>query len=168
MLEKLSADEENSILFSKIWDACSQMNSPLQSMFGVKDRVDFFGEAYDDYTFKIPKNNSEDNDNQSNCGNQTYNINDILSDNELKINDSETKEGSEKNESIIDFPNFLMHVLQLHLRKDVPLNGDELIDEFRSRWSLFIVSFFTELFLIDILLKLLRMKMLKTSISGRF
>ncbi|WP_290567996.1 DUF262 domain-containing protein [Leeuwenhoekiella sp. UBA6783] len=131
MLEKLSADEENSILFSKIWDACSQMNSPLQSMFGVKDRVDFFGEAYDDYTFKIPKNNSEDNDNQSNCGNQTYNINDILSDNELKINDSETKEGSEKNESIIDFPNFLMHVLQLHLRKDVPLNGDELIDEFR-------------------------------------
>ena len=132
MLEKLSADEENSILFSKIWDACSQMNSPLQSMFEVKDRVDFFGEAYDDYTFKIAENKSEDNDNQSNFGNQAYTINDILSDNELKINNSESKEGSEKNESIIDFPNFLMHVLRLHLRKDVPLNGDELIDVFKS------------------------------------
>lgn len=131
LLEKLSADEENSILFSKIWDACSQMNSPLQSMFGVKDRIDFFGEAYDDYTFKTAKNSSEDNDKQSNFGNQAYTINDILSDNELKINNSEIKEGSEKNESILDFPNFLMHVLRLYLKKDVPLNGDELIDVFR-------------------------------------
>ncbi|WP_034890406.1 DUF262 domain-containing protein [Gillisia sp. Hel_I_29] len=131
LLKKLSDNEEESLRFSKVWDACSQMNSPLQSLFVVGDRVRFFGEEYNEYMFDIDPSDKSQN-NRSDNVKHSLNINEVISGIDLNYRDPEIKEIADKNESIIDFPNFLMHVLRLYLNEDVPLNGDDLLDVFRT------------------------------------
>lgn len=131
LLEKLSEDEEDSIRFSKIWDACSQMDSPIQSLFVVEDRVDFFGAEYSDYLFEIECSDRNQSNKSANAK-HSLNINEVLAGLDLNSSDPEVRDLADKNESIIDFPNFLMHVLRLYLKEDVPLNGDDLLDVFRT------------------------------------
>ena len=53
LLEKLQSDKIASVKFSKVWDACSQMNRPIQRLFNKQDRESFFGEDYNSYEFDI-------------------------------------------------------------------------------------------------------------------
>lgn len=134
LLEKIQDYKIGSVQFSKIWDACSQMNVPIQRLFNKNDRESFFGKNYNSCHFesdKTSKNEIKIEDNSS------LSINEILSGESILRDDEDRDNGNDEVfESIIDFPNYLMHVLNLYFSSnkelDIPLNGDELLKWFEK------------------------------------
>ncbi|MDR0873615.1 MAG: DUF262 domain-containing HNH endonuclease family protein [Prevotellaceae bacterium] len=118
--EQGNHDKAKRKIYSKIWDSCSQMNTHIQKLFDINYRKTLFGEEYSDFPNKekiiqlIPNNA----DNQTNNASTRQTINSILLQeisNENKYANAEIEDvdddGDDK--SIIDFPNFLMHILKL-------------------------------------------------------
>ena len=106
--------------FAYIWDACSQMDSPIQRNFNTELRRKYFGEKYDDFIFPF-KDSPEDNIPINQL--KPFSISDILqgkADNGLtdnkNVDDEEIEEEASEYKSIIDFPNFLMHILKLRYK----------------------------------------------------
>ncbi len=134
LLEKIQVYKKGSAQFSKIWDACSQMNEPIQRLFGKYDRENFFGKDYDSCHFQSDKTSKEEIVNE---GNSSLSIEKILNGESILVDDEERDKGIEEAfEAIMDFPNFLMHVLKLYFSNDkdldIPLNGDELLKWFEK------------------------------------
>lgn len=109
MMKELDSNQR--MVFSSIWDACSQMSIPLQRTlreYRLNGQFPLFGTNYDSlntsYIFEYKNDTSE-------C--RTLSIDEILlssdskTDNVNNDNDTETKY-----EPIIDFPNFLMHIFK--------------------------------------------------------
>ncbi|ADV50871.1 protein of unknown function DUF262 [Cellulophaga algicola DSM 14237] len=129
LLDKIKDNKSGTAQFAKIWDACSQMNKPIQRLF-KKDRAHFFGENFNSYHFKADEDINEDDYKDT-----FLSIHQILSGASiLDIEESKDVDKKEDFEAIIDFPNFLMHVLKLYFSevKDIPLNGDELLKRFEG------------------------------------
>jgi len=135
-LEGKSPDE-----FAKIWTACSQMDMPIQKLFVKEDRRKYFGNNYAKYQFE---GLTTIEDNVDSYSSNTIPL-DLVIDNtstpfakdDKKGNDSDDDvegDGTEtKYQSIIDFPNFLMHVFKvLFPDKDIPLNEKYLIDTYHK------------------------------------
>jgi hypothetical protein len=127
--------------FAKIWDACARMDIPIHRLFAAKDRESYFGTQYDGFLhdrFTPVGDISEPGEKK-----QSYSLSDII---DAKIGGGVGKgvEGEEETEteiyaysSIIDFPNFLMHVLRLYchvneVNADVPLNEKDLLAVYRE------------------------------------
>ena len=137
-------NEEQREEFAKIWDACSQMDTPIQRLFSVEDRKKYFGDNYDNFCYhakdvQMPHNSSK--------ADQWPSLKEILESDSAQFGEgravSYDKSDTTETEiytygSIIDFPNFLMHVLGLYLtsrtqqRIDVPLNEKELLNEYNK------------------------------------
>ena len=161
MLEKIKNGENYNLVkqkqFAFLWDACSHINVPIQSMFEVKDRVKYFGEEYNGFIPFVQDNLEtsgvisldfptpdvtfvQDKSKASGNANEGYSINDIL-DESKSINGTDEEQTIEEADddatkftSIIDFPNFLMHVLKLYDRyindnksENIPLNEKDLL-----------------------------------------
>lgn len=150
MMAKIEiTDKRHQNEFAKIWDACTQMDVPIQRLFSSDDRIKYFGDNYDSFSFCGIDENSQSQSVEDDTG--------ISFDEIIKQGDSEQKccipsNNSNKEDdtmqseretygSIIDFPNFLMHVLRLYLRfkkgeefnvYDVPLNEKELLSEYKN------------------------------------
>ena len=103
--------------FNLIWTACSNMKNHIQACFGIEQRRKYFGENYDSFCFNgfiIEEN--ENNKVETNT--EGYSIADILSGNSTcSVEKYGEKETTDKYNSIIDFPNFLMHVLKLYMQE---------------------------------------------------
>lgn len=140
--------------FAKIWDACSQMDTPIQRLFSSVDRKKYFGETYDGFTFVDREKDFgktydgftfpvivELGEPQNDKAVQ-WSLEDILLDKAEQIgpvrhDETDTMETDVYSyNSVIDFPNFLMHVLRLYLDtapqngNGVPLNEKELLNEY--------------------------------------
>ena len=127
--------------FATIWDACSQMDVPVQRLFSSEDRKKYFGDQYDKFCLCFEEGN-EQNDGSETQTDSLYNI--LVSNQEYQTPFEEQKKtGTTETDvfsyrSIIDFPNFLMHVLKLYLsikgneECDVPLNEKDLINVYRK------------------------------------
>ena len=125
--------------FAKIWTACSQMDIPIQKLFTVEDRKKYFGDNYDDFCFKGLTESETDT-----CDVKSKQLDEILSHFNGANTEDKTKEDSEINDdetkykSIIDFPNFLMHVFKVMFlssddeEKDIPLNEKYLISTYKT------------------------------------
>ena len=127
--------------FAQIWDACSQMDVPIQRLFLAKDRKSFFGENYDGILharFATVGAVSEPGEKG-----KSYSLADIID----GITDGYAEKGAESEEgtetdiyaysSIIDFPNFLMHVLRLYCNVNevdatVPLNEKDMLSVYHD------------------------------------
>lgn len=161
LMKKLSENIEKS-LFAKIWDACSDMSRYAVMGFEPKIRELIFGnkwsgkpkcfiEIIDDikeYNKEIERQNQEENKKLSIINMQE----DLDSKKILDIIDGVKNSGFNKNDSadkydgsftsIIDFPNFLMHVLRIYLEmtdecgdftKIVPLDEKYLLNSFEEK-----------------------------------
>lgn len=139
LLNKLEGKSPNE--FSKIWTACSQMDTPIQKLFVKEDRRKYFGDNYAEFRFEgltTIENNVDSN------SSNTIPLNKILADtsttfakDEKKANgtdDDAEGDGTEtKFKSIIDFPNFLMHVFKVIFPdKDIPLNEKYLLSTYHK------------------------------------
>ncbi len=121
-------------LFGKVWDACSEMNRPVQKFFTPDERLILFGEEYDAV---FPKKIMQLNYHTDNV--VASSILDILKNPNQKLrSDALLEHEDELDEdvtytSIIDFSNFLIHVLKLvYAQVDIPLSSDQLLKIFKD------------------------------------
>ena len=117
--------------FALIWNACSQMDVPIQKLFGVEQRVKYFGQGYVDFIFSgLGKGGTASVDKE-------WSIEEILSNSLCDSYHDNTEHDDEPNEdeleykSIIDFPNFLMHVFKIMFpNRNVKLNEKYLLSTY--------------------------------------
>ena len=102
--------ENHRQVFASIWDACSQMSVPVQrslSSFRSNPEYPLFGKEYNNLNEKfvdIYKLEDSDEDFLS--------LDEILSQNLQNADESNVNSEGDVYDSIIDFPNFLMHVFK--------------------------------------------------------
>lgn len=113
-------DSEYHDEFDLIWTACSNIDTPIQQCFNSEDRKKYFGDNYDEFTFKGLSGGSHKDVSKDSHKLQTS-INEILKDtqnkeSEVAKKDDNTDKSSDKVSSIIDFPNFLMHLIKLYAK----------------------------------------------------
>lgn len=129
--------------FAKIWTACSQMDTPIQKLFTADVRRRHFGDNYDNFLFESLAETYTENRNG-----QIKKLDDILNESFVGGNAEDSKDDSEANDdetkykSIIDFPNFLMHVFKVMFpnkvkfsdgeEKEIPLNEKYLISTYKA------------------------------------
>ena len=161
LMKKLSEDIEKS-LFAKMWDACSDMSRYAVMGFEPKIRELIFGnkwsgkpkcfiEIIDDikeYNKEIERKNQEENKKLSIINMQE----DLDSKKILDLIDGGKNRGFNENDSVdkydgrftpvIDFPNFLMHVLRICLEEyddgrfqNIPLDEKTLLNDFGDQWN---------------------------------
>ena len=148
LIAKLGNSEERTE-FSRIWDACSQINVPIQRLFNVDYRKKYFGSLFDSFISPFETLNQT----TSELKQKFYSIDDIIqgkTDSSISENknDDENDDEEEVSEykSIIDFPNFLMHVIKIKYNdyynslkgdsdskdKDIPLNEKDLLSVYNQ------------------------------------
>ena len=128
--EKGNYFEKQQDEFSKIWDACSQMDTHIQKLFSSEERQKYFGESYDEIR-------QVDFENEETHFKSGFSINQALGNTTNKINSVEIEDidDSGRDQSIIDFPNFLMHIFKVKYQTyndnrnetEIPLNEKDLI-----------------------------------------
>lgn len=125
MMNCLSNDKDASEAFNKIWEACSDMGRYVQ------------------YGFEPNENQSEGTDNTGTESETKENIATIIQSHEVgDIKSNSEGKDAERFESIIDFPNFLLHVLQIQNKQEnnnqeknqenISLDDKNLLEAFES------------------------------------
>lgn len=142
LISKLTEMSKNE--FAKIWTACSQMDVPIQKQFLSKEREHYFGANYDNFCFtSLTKSDAEASNGKYKKLDDVLgeDFNDVNKDNKPET-DSEVNDDETKYKSIIDFPNFLMHVFKVMFpgkvkfsddeEKEIPLNEKYLISTYKA------------------------------------
>ena len=116
--------------FNLIWTACSTMDRPIQQCFNAEDRRKYFGSEYNEFVFSELSGSSEDVTDGGGCT-----INDILKGGgNLPSNSNNNGSVGDYNSvnSIIDFSNFLMHIMKLYAAEgdvEVRLNEKYMLED---------------------------------------
>ena len=113
-------DEKYHAEFDLIWTACSNIDTPIQQCFGATDRAKYFGIEYDTFCFNGLTECAENPNDVESGDTRPTTIDDILEAEKIQKYEKrdDTDKNSDKISSIIDFPNFLMHVLMLYAKKE--------------------------------------------------
>ena len=132
LMSYLKNSKNEQLIFSTIWDACSDMDTYLQMGFNTKERGIIFGNSWNE----LPMNSWDElkklviDDNECDT---PLKITDII-DNSFKIEKIDYQFDGEKQvkfKSIIDFPFFLIHVLKIYImdafKEETIIN--EMIDD---------------------------------------
>lgn len=140
LLDEIRDDKSSSLMFSKIWDACSQMDTPIQKLFSSDKRKSLFGKDYDTFHWSFKEDEEKEDINKN-----ELTIKEILAGESINLKEEKIENETDFNySSILDFPNFLMHVLKLNENQyqvEVPLNGDELLETFEKADNIDPMSF---------------------------
>ena len=152
LMEVLDTDSERSI-FAKIWDACSDMSRYVVMGINQSLRENIFGKNWEN---TIPKKFNEIIENIANTEKTEHSDNGPANEEQsilqLIIDDKEHPHPSQEKEteltdgrfnSVIDFPNFLMHILKIYLEsinkvtfKEISLDEKELLHDFHNEdWN---------------------------------
>ncbi len=115
--------------FAKIWDACADMHRYVQLSFDTTARNVLFSpqwnkspDQFDNLSGLFEQKQSEDN---------AFTFEQIISNPQYRQTAAaETNEGEGTFNSVINFSNFLLHVLRITTQKDVPLDDKRLLDTF--------------------------------------
>ena len=124
-------DKNDLATFSRIWEACSEMNIYIQEVFS---KTEVFGSNLNQFIIDnfdtIPKQEESEG---------KKSINELLNKPIGKIEDNTTIEQKDKFQPIIDFPNFLLIVLKVTMMNhqsfvptDFTLDDKELLIEFQK------------------------------------
>lgn len=134
LLEKLDENDRN--IFNLIWEACSNMEKYIQFGFktDLREREGIFGDNLinKDKLYNISNISPQTSDNESN---NKVSIIDILKNAKDNENNSvdDNKDEQERFNSVINFPNFLLHVLKIQEEnedKKIPLDDKRLLYTF--------------------------------------
>ena len=150
LMEKLSEGIEQS-LFAKIWDACSDMSRYAVMGFDSELREVIFGNDWQKtprvfrkeilrVADELNRGKGKKEENRKN-GEKIVDLLNSKKKIELKDGHLEDKYDGAFT-SVIDFPNFLMHVLRIYLEgsydsrfQNVPLDEKELLNDFGDQWN---------------------------------
>lgn len=120
--------------FDRIWVACSNMDRYVQHGFSKEHRHHLFGyqdwskltvESFDDLVLKIHPE-------EGTIKAATLSLAAILDDKKAVVSlAAQDEDSSERFHAVINFPNFLLHVLQLEVpAENIPLDDNRLLDTF--------------------------------------
>lgn len=125
-------DEKYHAEFDLIWTACSNIDTPIQQCFVATDRAKYFGEEYNTFCFNGLTECGENPNDVESGDTQPTTIDDILKAEKIQKDEKrdDAYKNSDKISSIIDFPNFLMHVLMLYAKKESPEQEVKLNEKF--------------------------------------
>ncbi len=131
-MEKLGNDEEIDC-FSTIWDACANMTRYTQMGFQSDLRKEIFGSDWQTIPASFDEIQEKHTSKQQKEDAMT--LKEIINNKASSANtDDEEREKEERFGSIIDFSNFLLHVLKLMKKEEnVSLDDKKLIDVFISK-----------------------------------
>lgn len=132
MLEVLD-DDNLKYAFSLIWEATSNMEKYVQYGFSVAQRDELFGkndwnklvgkdDVYEKLQIPIDQQTAE----------EALTISQLLENtvNPISDNPSTTDESPERFNTIINFANFLLHILRIQTKSDIPLDDKRLLELF--------------------------------------
>ena len=134
LLSELSKTNKNKTKeFARIWDACSQMDIPIQKLFDAGTRKCYFDEDYAGFCFKELMEGTYTTQ-------EPTTISMILSTQvitQAANNNNEDEQDADESiyKSIIDFPNFLMHVFKVMFQDEtheIPLNEKYLLSTYKK------------------------------------
>ncbi|WP_458735566.1 DUF262 domain-containing protein [Zobellella taiwanensis] len=145
------ARRQSLYILARVWDACANMERYVQYGFSPQERHKLFGK--DDWGQFVPRDfahlvellapsdTSQGDADLSTEGGKGRTLMEILQDASLdgeKQGVPEESAGSERFNSVINFSNFLLHVLRLVSREPgktegVPLDDKQLVDQFELR-----------------------------------
>ncbi len=137
VLEKITGEterENSKNCLHHVWEACANMERYSQLGFTPTVRSRIYGDKdwgrFDVDDFDELRNILEASADEPETVAQT--ITEIISAISVGQQEDDTDEASERFNTIINFPNFLLHVLRIMLRADVPLDDKRLISTFDS------------------------------------
>ena len=137
-LDFLKDNETESYAFNLIWEACSNMEKYVQYGFSVEQRHHVFGRndwnslAYNqfDELSETVFTNKPKND----IDTTSFKLVSLLENNKtVKTDDGlQDDENPERFNSVINFSNFLLHVLRVQTKENIPLDDKQLLDVFEE------------------------------------
>lgn len=137
LMECLGDDADSHNCFNVVWDACANMEKYVQMGFKVGQRDALFGKnnwgAFSVKDFdELKKMIDISVDTGSEADSQQH-LREIIRANAISAkNQNAENEAFERFNSVINFPNFLLHVLRIITGKDVPLDDKRLIETFEE------------------------------------
>lgn len=120
-----------------VWEACANMEKYVQMGFTLEQRQSIFGKnnwgKFEIDSFKSLREAIRTIEKDKGSFNVTQKLTDILaSDGKSVPKDEKNREPTERFHSVINFPNFLLHVLRVVTGKNVVLDDKKLLDEFET------------------------------------
>lgn len=140
LMSKLTSDHDKSV-FNRIWEAASDMERYVQYGFTPEERNSIFDaeswnyfkpDSFEELAEAIKKNIDEkSNKPVQNFKNKPTSIFNIVNyKGAFEINTDHKDEAPERFSSVINYQNFLLHVLRVQTKKDVSLDDKKLLVEF--------------------------------------
>ena len=133
-IEDKALAEDYKHVFHTVWEACANMEKYVQYGFPVDIRHEIFNKKswdvlqpsdFESLRLCFPEFHTQNEDAKS--------IDDIISDNRKKGGNSDgTDENPERFYSIINFSNFLLHVLRVFTKEDISLDDKRLLSTFED------------------------------------
>lgn len=133
LLSHLVNDHSATHVFNTVWEACSNMERYVQFGFSSEKRTLVFGNSWNEF---IPKNFEELTKievlPEGNSRTEPCTINALIASTNKNETPAETQRQDRFN-SVINFPNFLLHVLSVMLNSGVPLDDKRLLPTFGEK-----------------------------------
>jgi len=140
MMELLKDDKDSQNCLHEVWEACANMEKYVQmgftttqrdAIFGAKDWGQFNVDGFDALreALKQPAGTTSD------WGSEQTLAEIIDKPGASAKPESENDESPERFNTVINFPNFLLHVLRVEMEQDIPLDDKRLITTFET-WLL--------------------------------
>lgn len=128
-------ERDNSIrALEKVWEAAANMEAYVQYGFTPKERHAIFGEKdwgrFELQDFRQLVNVLSISASGDGENNVSRTLQEILETPSSSSVEDENMAGSERFHSVINFSNFLLHVLRVWSGKDIPLDDKQLLDQF--------------------------------------
>jgi hypothetical protein len=149
-LKVLESDKSISHAFALIWEACSNMDKYVQYGFKSEQRTKIFGDEWDSLKIEnivelasISFGGEKRSEAYNEANQKPPILKDLLAkktiDNPLGSNSQDIDASSERFNSVINFPNFLLHVLMIQIgqkdiefvKANIALDDKRLLDFFK-------------------------------------
>lgn len=137
MMEKLQGCERSKNCLHTVWEACANMERYVQMGFTPGQRSSIFGEQnwgrfepanFDELSAALHRT-QEFVDRQD----APLTLEQIIARTPVGVEQDETgDEAPERFNTVINFPNFLLHVLRVERQADIPLDDKRLLDTFEA------------------------------------
>lgn len=121
-------DDNLKFSFNLIWEACSNMERYVQYGFSVKQRTDIFGEDWNNLVVKESLYEKLKNTTTNQAAEESLTISQLLEKTAKPIteNSSTQEESPDKFNTIINFSNFLLHILRIQVNQDESITDKEI------------------------------------------
>lgn len=137
LIDAIKEDERLVYTFNLIWEACSDMERYVQYGFNISQRKELFGEEWNEFKCNniddvVEKLYSEKTAHKNPDENISLSLKDIVVENkDFATEQSLAEDASERFTSVVNFPNFLLHVLRVVYRKEnISLDDKHLLETF--------------------------------------